>query len=381
MKKILTLMLVCLLTTLPVFGLVGCNKTPNVPDEPDTPSVPDEPSNPTDDPTNTPTEPTDGIVLVADGVAQYRIVRSDFAKDDVKNQATAIRKAIESVTGVKPALVTDYEDEKNNADIKEILVGKTNRSETATFTEKLSATEYGYEVIGNKIVIAGGSNALLSFAVSSFLQNCIGYTSEDQFTMNKTLTVPKNLSVIKSNDHSRDVVLYTAKSDIPYMDALQKSLKPIVSSLTLKTQHDAPAAVFNAQQYGLVLVAGADTFPRAALDAILGYLNAGGRVLFLGGPTFYNLVTYYNVDGELMTPDEYTQLLYDAVDPDDASVLLNTSLTGITGSLTRATQDASTAYRWSVGNYGLKGSSNQFYHETGVSPTNTWDMLAVYVSV
>ncbi|MBO5897912.1 MAG: hypothetical protein J6R04_02760 [Clostridia bacterium] len=383
MRKILTLMLVCLLVALPALGLVGCNDTPSVPDTPDapdTPSNPDQPNDPTDTP-NDPTEPSDGIVLVADGVTQYRIVRSDFAKDDVKSLATAIRKAIETVTGVKLALVTDYEDENNNADIKEILVGKTNRAETSTFSAKLSGTEYGYEVIGNKIVIAGGSNALLSFAVASFLQNCVGYTSEDQFTMNKNLILPKNLSVIKSNDHSRDVVLYTAKSDVPYLDALQKSLEPVVSSLTLKTQHDAPASVFNAQQYGLVLVAGADTFPRAALNAISGYLNAGGRVLFLGGPTFYDLVTFYNVGGELMTHDEYAQFLYDALDPDDASVLLNTTLPGMTGSLTRATQDYNAPYRWSVGNYGLKGSSNQFYHEAGVSPTNTWDMLSVNVSV
>ena len=373
MKKLLTLILVCLLIALPLLGLIGCDSTPDEPDTPDDPITPDEPTDPNTpvDPTDT---PTDGIVLVADGVAQYRIVRSDFAKEDVKNLSAAFRRAIETVTGVKPALVTDYEDENDNADIKEILIGKTNRPESAQLSGKLGGAEYGYEVIGNKIVIAGASNALLEIAALSFLKTYVGYTSEEDYTMNTTLTIPKDLSVIKSNDHSRDVALYTVKGNVSYLDALQKSLKSVTSSVTLMTQNDDPSAVFDLQKYGLVIVAGADTMLASAKPAMEGYLNAGGRVLLLGGPTFDKEITFFDWEGEQLSLSEYSDVIYDEIDKDDAVLMLDTSNASILSSLVRTTNDSSSPNKVTISDYGLKGSSAQLYHEV---PTITnWDMLA-----
>ena len=70
MKK-LSLLLVCLLAVLALFAATACNK-------------------------NDPSDSNQSIVLVEDGVAQYRIVRSDFAGGTVKSVAISLPSGEES---------------------------------------------------------------------------------------------------------------------------------------------------------------------------------------------------------------------------------------------------------------------------------------------
>ena len=386
MKRIFLLLLVALLTVVPVLTMVACESTPDAPPaDTDTPSDPgsEQPGDgpDTEQPGDEPSADSETIALVADGVAQYRIVRSDFANATVKALAIDLRNAIETITGVKPELVTDFTDEKDNTDIKEILVGKTNRPESAELSAKLGGNHYGYAVIGNKLVFAGNSDALLGFAITSFLKDRAGYVSEGSYMKIPNLSISKTLSVIQTNDHTRDVAIYTAKESVAYLDELQKALSGVAGSVTMKNQNDDAASVFDSKQYGLVVIVGADTLPAEIAEPMSTYLNVGGRVLFLGGPTFYNTVKYYEYDGEQLTAGECAQLISDELGKGDYSLLLDTEKAAAQSSGSRTTQDSSTSHEVKVGNYGLAGTAAQFYHATSVSTTNTWDMMAFNTSV
>lgn len=370
MKKLVTLLLVCLLVALPALMLVGCNNDvpdPSVPDDPNTPDNPDDPDNP-DNPSS------DQLSIVENGVAEYRIVISDFAKDSVKKQASALRKAIEAVTGVKPALVTDWDDQNDNADIKEILIGKTNRTESSTLINSLKSKEYGIVVSGNKLVIAAGSDDLLAKAVSYFLATYAGYNSESDYTPSNNLFIPGSLNLIESFDASQNVALYVTNEKLTYVNALYNALKAEIEVMDLKGLSDDVFSVFDSTQYGVVIIAGAEVITSEAKAAIQDYMNNGGRIMTLGGPAFET--TLYELDGTWYPRDQYVYTLIDRLDDDNKQLLIDTSETTIVSSFVRNTDTPSTKYTLKVGNYGLEGSSRQLFHE--VENLGGWDNIIYY---
>ena len=74
MKRILSLMLVCLLAVLPMISMIACQTPddPSTPDIPDTPSDPDEPSTPEEpDLSHLPSVPSDREITVEKGTALH----------------------------------------------------------------------------------------------------------------------------------------------------------------------------------------------------------------------------------------------------------------------------------------------------------------------
>ena len=128
-------------------SVISC--TPRQEDEPDTPDVPT-------------------IALAENGVCLYRIVRSDLLSVSAPETKAAveIKRALEAVLGSTPEIVTDWEDKDSNAEIKEILVGNTNRAESAEVYASLGESEYAVRIVNNKLVIAGDSSDSLRYAVS-----------------------------------------------------------------------------------------------------------------------------------------------------------------------------------------------------------------------
>ncbi len=83
--------------------------------------------------------------------------------------AKDLRTFIQNVSGIKLGLSTDWF--KPGTDISqnyEILVGNTERPETAEFLSTLDYNGYGFAVIGNKIVIAGWNETTTELAVKNF---------------------------------------------------------------------------------------------------------------------------------------------------------------------------------------------------------------------
>ncbi|MBO5898525.1 MAG: hypothetical protein J6R04_05905, partial [Clostridia bacterium] len=374
MKKFLTLLLVCLLVFVPVLTLVSCNDTPDTPTDPD---LPDEGTEDPDTPVTPDTPSGETIDLVANGASEYCIVYSDFANSTVRGLTSSLRKAIETVTGVKPAIKTDWDDKDNNADIKEILVGKTNRAESTALIDTLAPNEYGVAVSGNKIVIAGGNDAMLSKAVAYFLNTYCSYTSESSFTQMTSISVPANLNFIETSDRATDVALYVTKSSLTYVDALYTSLQGVAKSVTLKTLNDDPASVFDANTYGTLVIAGADTMPSTAGDALLNYMNNGGRVLLLGGPAFETIL-YDTKDGWISKEEAYNRTIASLTD-DQRKIFFDTSTSTNLNKPVRNVKTASIPVTRKVDDYGLEGSSRQFCYT--VDSVDGWDNLLFSVGV
>lgn len=150
MKKFLSIGL-CLLM---IFGLlVGCGSDPA---------------------TDTQSSSTEDIRYVnADGDALYRIIQPD--ESNVSSSAQKLFKAFKDI-GIRMTSTTDWED---GTDTYEILIGSTNRTETATAKNMLAdKTGCRYEDyiicnIGQKIVIYSQSVSGIEAAVDYFIANYV----------------------------------------------------------------------------------------------------------------------------------------------------------------------------------------------------------------
>ncbi len=83
--------------------------------------------------------------------------------------AKDLRVFIQNKTGIKVGLATDWF--KSGTDVSadhEILVGNTSRPETMEFLKNLNYNQYGFGVVGNKIVVTGWNETTTEMAVANF---------------------------------------------------------------------------------------------------------------------------------------------------------------------------------------------------------------------
>jgi len=119
-----------------------------------------------------------GYVIDGTNLLQYQIVRSDYAEGDLVHCGMDVRYAFEDA-GYDLKLTTDFFREGHEAYAMgefEILVGETNRPETQEFLDGLQMWQYGYALVGQKIVIAGHDDASTRLAVEEFRTFLAGKT-------------------------------------------------------------------------------------------------------------------------------------------------------------------------------------------------------------
>lgn len=156
-----------------------------------------------------------GITLInANNKCDFKIVFQD-SLDNVKS-STETKDRTDYVVQYALDLRTDMMKEFKNVNIGlgtdwvrtgmepdsesyEILVGMTNRHETASFLETLAPNEYGFAAIGNKLVIAGWSDKTIALAVELFTAEMDNYIFTDA-NGNKNLTMAEGLRVIRAHD-------------------------------------------------------------------------------------------------------------------------------------------------------------------------------------
>lgn len=116
--------------------------------------------------------PAPPLTIAEGGKCGYTIIRAEKADALEVGAAIRLHKAIGEAAGVSPGLGTDWV--KNEADIPtdtpEILVGSTNRAESAAFAKGLLAEDYVIAVSGKRVVILGGTPAATSTAVDAFIE-------------------------------------------------------------------------------------------------------------------------------------------------------------------------------------------------------------------
>ncbi len=111
-----------------------------------------------------------GYVIDASNVMSYTVIRSDYAEGDLVRCGMDVRYAFEDA-GYDLEIGTDFYREGNdNYTIGEfeILVGETNRPETQEFLDGLQMWQYGYALVGQKLVIAGHDDVSTRAAVEAF---------------------------------------------------------------------------------------------------------------------------------------------------------------------------------------------------------------------
>jgi len=151
MRKLLALLLALL--------LVSCNVPTETPQDTSTTEAP-----------STTAPAAQGLSIITDGTANYRIVRGEKAPKNMTEAAIQVRKMISDATGVTPEISTDWVKKGSEHDHTslEILVGPTDYSES---TEALKDVPYGDYIItqvGNKIVINAWSADALTKACNAF---------------------------------------------------------------------------------------------------------------------------------------------------------------------------------------------------------------------
>ncbi len=122
-------------------------------------------------------------VTVAD-LSKYALVRTDQISDEVLEAVLLLHNRIQKVAP-DVQIKTDYYREgipMFERGEYEILVGATEREESAEFLKDKRVKDYGFALIGSKIVIAGGSDESTISAINTFITRILlKKTSGDVF--------------------------------------------------------------------------------------------------------------------------------------------------------------------------------------------------------
>ncbi len=109
-----------------------------------------------------------GLEIVKDGASEFRFIRPEKARDSIVESVSNFRKQVEKKTGVSIKHTDDWYHETKqplDPDAFEILVGHTNRAETAEVLETLPENSYTVTVKGNKLVVVGSNDDLTAIAL------------------------------------------------------------------------------------------------------------------------------------------------------------------------------------------------------------------------
>jgi len=141
--------------------------------------------------TDDPTEVVEYISMA--DLSSYTIVRPKDASKPLQRAGVTLRNKLKLGVGIQLELRID--NSSDTISECEILVGRCDREESRQFAQGLMLNDYGYTVIGKKLVICGGSEEATVEAVNAFIEaviqkydgtNEIFFSSADAFMMKGT---------------------------------------------------------------------------------------------------------------------------------------------------------------------------------------------------
>lgn len=141
--------------------------------------------------------PPDPVTVVENGECAYRIVRGQRSSDEVRGAMLTLRRAIIEKFGVTPDISNDLvlDEAELTADNPEILIGDTNRPESAALKETLPAgNSYAIAVMGKRIVIVASSDVVLAKAVDIFIESYIQTAEGGSLMLQGDLSITKTLT-------------------------------------------------------------------------------------------------------------------------------------------------------------------------------------------
>lgn len=146
------------------------------------------PSGTDSEPSQTTAPAQERVLISQEQGGDYRIVRKDTAGNYALEESREILAAVEAATGHKLTLKTDWYQGDAGAvpQAHEILVGATNREESAAVEAEWRANgsrDWTVRLVGEKVLIYGGSESALSEATDYFIEN---------FVRDGVLSMPEN---------------------------------------------------------------------------------------------------------------------------------------------------------------------------------------------
>lgn len=163
-----------LLVTMMLFAAVGCQ--------------------PTSPPMGDGEESGDMLTLVSGGQSAYQIVRSDSARQAVKDAFLALRDAVASYTGKSMTIDTDWADEIST----EILIGNTKREASGKVAQKLKDLQelgdlvgqsFAVCVRGEQLLIVGTDDEATAYGVQYFIETYVAKAKDG------VVAVPRDLEI------------------------------------------------------------------------------------------------------------------------------------------------------------------------------------------
>jgi hypothetical protein len=118
--------------------------------------------------------------IIADSESDYVIIRPTTIEDELNDAVKAFRVNIKEKTDVRLSIRDDFiaKDEEIPASAKEIIIGKTNRTESSEALAALKEKDYSISARNDRVVIIGGSDAATIEALEYFTQNYVDATSK-----------------------------------------------------------------------------------------------------------------------------------------------------------------------------------------------------------
>ena len=247
-------------------------------------------------------------IMVAD-LSKYSLIRPEKASEDVLEQANALfRKLKESFA------LSDYKDDFFREDIPmyqigeyEIIIGNSNRPESAEFLASLKYSDYGYAQIGNKIVIAGHSDEATVNAIRKFMSAVVQkaesdgvfYTKEYDYIKKMNYDVP---SIYISGASIADFrIVYPKKNSNSEKVAANMIAEAIaeISGIVVKVIHDSEAEANGCE----ILVGATNRTADSEISSISAKLGAMESVIKYDGK---NVMLYGNTStGLLIAANEF----------------------------------------------------------------------------
>jgi len=115
------------------------------------------------------------VPIIENGQSAYVIVIPERATAEEKSAAATLRNVIRDTVGVTLTVKDDWLKEGTLPAEKEILVGNTNRPESASAMAELPLLSWHMAEVGGKLVLCGRGDGALTEAIQRFLTDHLGY--------------------------------------------------------------------------------------------------------------------------------------------------------------------------------------------------------------
>lgn len=157
---------------------------------------------------------------------EYVIIRKDEASDTVNEAALSLRNALNQKLGTSLKVKVDLIAEKAGYRVipTEIIVGDTNRDETAAALAGLRRNDYIIKLDGTKLVIVGGCDEATAAAVTRFIDG--GFIPEDGILRGNVICeysaeYPVSEFKLNGTDISEYTIVFQKKGRSVYLKAAE----------------------------------------------------------------------------------------------------------------------------------------------------------------